>query len=337
MTATAAPADIPEFARRYPNLADAQLGAHAVEASDEFFGAKARLLKPEPPVFEAGRYDAHGKWMDGWETRRRREPGHDHCVVRLAARGVLHGVDIDTSHFTGNYPPAASLEACLSDHESAADGAWVQIVPHVALGPSAHHFVAVDHPHPVSHLRLHIWPDGGVARLRAYGSVAFDWSAVDRDELLDLGALLHGGRAVACNDAHFGVPVNMLKPGRAPNMGDGWETRRRREPGFDWCVLALGHPGEIRRIEIDTNHFKGNFPARCSINAGLLPPGLPDDAAVAQAMHWPVLLPEQAMAADSNHVFDSAIAALGSVSHVRLNLHPDGGVSRLRLFGRAAG
>lgn len=327
---------VPDFVDRHANLADAQLGAHAVFATDEFFGAKARLLKTEPPVFEVGRFDAHGKWMDGWETRRRRAAGYDHCVVRLAARGVLHGVDIDTSHFTGNYPPAASLEACLSDSESADGADWVEIVPRVSLGPNAHHWVAIDHPHPVSHLRLNIFPDGGVARLRAYGSIAFDWAALDPDELVDLGALLHGGRAVGCNDAHYGTPANMLKPGRAANMGDGWETRRRREPGFDWCVIALGHQGVLRRIEIDTNHFKGNFPARCAIHAGLAPAGLPDEAIVAQAMHWPELLPPQAMQADTNHVFDSGLAELGPISHVRLDLHPDGGVSRLRLFGRAA-
>lgn len=326
---------VPDFALNAINLADAQLGAHAVEASDEFFGAKARLLKTEAPVFEPGQFDAHGKWMDGWETRRRRKAGYDHCVVRLATRGILQGIDIDTTHFTGNYPPAASLEACLSANESADDGKWIEIVPRVALGPSAHHWVPVDYPHPVSHLRLNIFPDGGVARLRAYGSVAFDWDTVDPDELVDLGALLHGGRALACNDAHFGVPSNMLKPGRAPNMGDGWETRRRREPGFDWCVIALGHPGELRRVEIDTNHFKGNFPARCGIHAAMAEPGLPDDAIVSQAMHWPELLPPQAMTADSNHVFEGELVAAGPISHVRLDLHPDGGVSRLRLLGRA--
>lgn len=335
MTSAPDPA-VPDFVSRHINLADAQLGAHAVAASDEFFGAKARLLKSELPVFEVGRFDAHGKWMDGWETRRRREAGYDNCVVRLAARGVLHGVDIDTTHFTGNYPPAASLEACLSDSESADDGQWVEIVPRVALGPSAHHWVPIAYPEPVSHLRLNIFPDGGVARLRAYGTIAFDWAGLDPDELVDLGALLHGGRAVACNDAHFGAPSNMLKPGRAANMGDGWETRRRREPGFDWAVIELGHPGELRRIEVDTNHFKGNFPARCAIHAGLLAPGLPDEAIVAQAMHWPELLPPQTMAADSNHVFDSGLTEMGPISHVRLDLHPDGGVSRLRLFGRAA-
>jgi allantoicase len=128
----------------------------------------------------------------------------------------------------------------------------------------------------------------------------------------------------------------MLKPGRAANMGDGWETRRRREPGFDWSVVALGHRGELRRVEIDTTHFKGNFPARCSLHAGDLPPGLPDDAVVAQAMHWPELMPPQAMEADSTHVFEDALAQLGPISHVRLNLHPDGGVGRLRLLGRPA-
>lgn len=328
--------DVPAFARTGINLADAQLGAYAVSASDEFFGAKSRLLKPEPPVFEAGRYDAHGKWMDGWESLRRRVPGHDHCVVRLAARGVLHGLDIDTAHFTGNYPPAASVEACLSASESVDDGTWHEIVPRLALGPSAHHFVAIDHPDPVSHLRLNIYPDGGVARLRAYGTVDFDWTAVDRDELIDLGALLHGGRAVAANDTHFGVPGNLLKPGRAANMGDGWETRRRREPGFDWSIIALGHRGELRRVEIDTTHYKGNFPHRCSLHAGDLAPGLPDNAVVTQAMHWPELMPAQAMEADSTHVFDDALAQLGPISHVRLNLHPDGGVGRVRLLGRPA-
>jgi allantoicase len=336
MALPAADPDAPDFARRYVNLADARLGAQALAASDEFFAAKERMLDPAPAQFIPGKYDAHGKWMDGWESRRKRVAGHDWCVVQLARPGRVHGVDLDTSHFTGNYPPAASLEGCnLAGGAPGPGTAWFPLLPPINLGGNRHHYVAIDCAATVSHVRINIYPDGGLARLRVYATPLFDAKATDEDGLIDLVSALNGGSVVAANDEHFGLASNLLLPGRGANMGDGWETRRRREPGNDWCVLALARPGTIVAIEVDTCHFKGNYPDCCSIQAALVVGGSAESL-VTQSMFWPTLLPEQKLEMDRQHHYRGEIAALGPVSHVRFNIFPDGGVSRLRLRGRPA-
>ena len=326
----------PAFVHRYVNLASPRLGSEAVFASDEFFAAKERMLAPAPAVFIPDKYDDHGKWMDGWETRRRRGPGHDHCIVRLGVKGRIRGVDIDTSHFTGNYPPAAALEACLSEDLPGDGATWTEIVPSTSLDPNAHHYVAVDDAGTYNHLRLNIYPDGGVARLRVYGEPVCDWQDRDPGAAHELSALVNGGRIVAYSDAHYGDPNAILTAGRGADMGDGWETRRRREPGNDWIIVALGHAGTIEKVEVDTAHFKGNYPDRCSIQAALVEGGT-DQSIVTQSMFWPLLLGEQKLEMDRQHFFDgTAVEALGPISHVRLNNIPDGGISRLRLFGTLA-
>lgn len=328
--------DAPEFTRRYVNLADARLGARALLASDDFFAAKERMLNPHPAVFVPGQYDDNGKWMDGWESRRRRGPGHDWCIVRLARPGHLHGVDLDTSHFTGNFPPAAAIEGCLvPGGDPAADADWFALLPTVELAGNRHHYHALTGQQLVSHVRVHLYPDGGLARLRLYGTPQLDHASADVDGLIDLVAARNGGRVVAANNQHFGLASNLLLPGRGADMGDGWETRRRREPGHDWCILALGQPGSIEAIEVDTAYFKGNFPESCSIQAVLAEQDS-SAALITQSMFWPELLPRQTLKADAQHEFRSEILPLGTLSHVRFNIHPDGGVSRLRLRGRPA-
>lgn len=325
----------PAFVRQFINLAHPKLGAAGLFATDEFFAPLSRMLNPEPAQFIPGKYDDHGKWMDGWETRRKRSNGHDWAIVQLGLPGVIHGVDIDTSHFTGNYPPAASIDACRCEGTPDDSTVWQEILPSTNLQGNSHHYLVVASREAWTHLRLNIYPDGGVARLRVYGEPACDWAGRDRSALYDLVAAENGGRPVAWNDAHFGAPHNLLMPGRGENMGDGWETRRRREPGNDWCIIALGHPGVIEQIEVDTCHFKGNYPDRCSIQAGYITGGT-ESSLITQSMFWPVLLPEQKLSMDAQHYFSSEIAKLGPVTHVRLNIIPDGGVSRLRLHGKLA-
>lgn len=315
------------------NLADASLGARALWASDEFFAPRERMLDRAEPVSRPGTFDEHGQWMDGWETRRRRGGGHDSCVVQLAYPAVIRMVDLDTRHFTGNYPVQASLEA-TNDADPLDPGArWTTILPARALGGDRHNPFPIDDDSCWRFLRLNIFPDGGIARLRAWGEVRPDWTAIGANEVVDLFAIAHGGVALQANDAHYGDISNLNRPGRGVNMGDGWETRRRREPGFDWVIVRLGHPGVIQEVEIDTAHFRGNFPDRVSLN-GALVRGLADDTLAAASMHWPLLLPEQPMQADAQQRFRDQLVRAGPVSHVRLNLHPDGGVSRLRLFGK---
>lgn len=324
----------PDFTRRYVNLADGRLGAQALLASDDFFADKSRMLDPDAPRFIADKYDDNGKWMDGWESRRKRGPGHDWCIVRLARPGVVVGVDLDTTHFTGNFPPAASLEGCeRNDADAASGSAWFPLLLAVNLEGNRHHYVPIATARRCTHVRVNLFPDGGLARLRLYGIPELDSNAADSEGLIDLVAALNGGTVVAANNEHFGRASNLLRPGRGINMGDGWETRRRREPGNDWCVLALAKTGTISSVEVDTCHFKGNFPDRCSIQAALVVGGT-QESLVTQSMFWPTLLPEQPLSMDHEHFFRSEILTHGPISHVRFNIHPDGGVSRLRLRGR---
>ena len=323
-------------AQRTTNLADVRIGAAAISCSDEFFGPMSRMLEPQAPVFYPDRYDDHGKWMDGWESRRRRRGGHDHCVVRLATAGEIFSVDIDTTHFTGNFPPAASLDGCYCDGDPDAAAEWVPLVPPVPIGPNAHHLFEVPSTEVVTHVRLNLLPDGGVARLRVYGRPRPDWQALAASGAVDLGCARNGAVAVAWNNSHYGHPSNLLRPDRARHAGEVWETRRRREPGHDWCIVELARPGCIQRVVVDTSHFKGNYPDRCSLQGALLPAhfGELQESVIAQSMFWPVLLPEQPLQEDREHAFEvPAPACTQPVSHVHLNIIPDGGVSRLRLFG----
>lgn len=317
------------------NLADESLGARALWATDEFFAAKERMLSPAEPVFRAGTFDAHGQWMDGWETRRRRGGGHDSCVIRLAYPGIIKLIDLDTRHFTGNYPPQASAEASSDADPMDPAARWTTILAPSALGGDRHNPFPIEDGSCWRALRLNIFPDGGIARFRACGVVQPDWKSIGDDRLVDLFAVEHSGIALLANDEHYGDIRNLNRPGRGINMGDGWETRRRREPGFDWVLVRLGRPGTIHEVEIDTAHFRGNFPDRISLN-GALVNEVSTDALEASSKHWPLLLPEQQMKADAQHRFRDELARLGPISHVRMNLHPDGGVSRLRLFGKIA-
>jgi allantoicase len=326
--------ELPDFAVGGINLASPRLGSQAILASDEFFADKARLLQDAEPIFIADKYDENGKWMDGWESRRRRGSGHDFCIVRLGVKGQVHGVDIDTRHFTGNYPPAASIDAALCDDVLAGAPEWREIVPTTSLGPSRRHLIGVSDRGIYNHLRLNIYPDGGVARLRVYGEPVADWEGKDKTARYELSALKNGGRIIGYNDAHYGSVWTMLLDGRGINMGDGWETRRRREPGNDWIIVRLGAAGTVDRIEVDTAHYKGNYPDRCSVSAALVR-SFSETSITSEAMFWPELMSEQKLEADKIHVFEgNKIAKLGPVNHVRLNIFPDGGISRLRIFGR---
>ncbi|AEC21543.1 allantoicase [Pusillimonas sp. T7-7] len=332
----AAAVELPTFATRHVNLASADFGAKVLACTDEFFANAQRMLQAAEPVFIVGKFDDHGKWMDGWETRRRRNGGHDDAVIRLGMPGIIKGLDIDTSHFTGNYPPAASVQACHVQGDPDDSTSWTELVPARSLSGNAHHFVEIANDQAWTHLRLHIYPDGGVARLRVYGQPACDWTCQDANALHEVSALHNGGRIVACNNAHYGTPFRLLMPGRGVNMGDGWETRRRREPGYDWCIIELGHASNIEKIEIDTAHFKGNYPDRISVQAACMATST-DESLITQAMFWPELLAEQKTAADKQHFFEgSLIQQTGPVTHVRVNMFPDGGISRIRLWGRLA-
>src|SRR5581483_5397094 len=246
------------------DLASERLGAVVVAANDDFFAPKENLITASAPRWIEGRYTDRGKWMDGWETRRRRDEGtHDWCVIRLGARGIVRGVDVETTHFKGNYPESCALDAGELATGSEAEAHWTEILPRTPLTGDAHNRFAIDGASAATHVRLRIFPDGGVARLRVYGEVVADWARLRRRGEIDLAAAEHGGFVVSCSDMFFGSRNNLIMPGDATHMGDGWETKRRRGPGHDWSLVRLAAPGTIRRVEIDTRHFKGNAPGAC--------------------------------------------------------------------------
>ena len=322
------------------DLASARVGGRALAASDEFFAPKANLLKPELPVFIPDQFTTVGKWMDGWESRRRRTPGHDWCVIRLGMRGRISGVDVDTSYFTGNYPSHCSVDAldtsrAMTAELASAEGPpWTEILPATALRGDAHNYVALESPRagqPWTHVRLNIHPDGGVARLHVYGEAVVDWNRIARNRrAVDLADIRLGGLVLGASDMHFGAKDNMIMPGRPKNMGDGWETRRRRGPGYDWALVRLGASGMLKRIEIDTTHFKGNYPDSASVE-GCFAPGA--TAVSLGSADWFEILPRTKLNPHHRHLFTRELRTDGLVSHVRLNIFPDGGISRFRVYG----
>jgi len=190
-----------------------------------------------------------------------------------------------------------------------------------------------------THVRLNIYPDGGVARFHVHGEVKPIWNEVKRVEgLIDLAAVENGGSILTCDDMFFGSKENLILPGRAKNMGDGWETQRKRGPGHDWIVVRLGTRGKIKKIEVDTNHFKGNFPESCSIEGCRVADRnlKPSDCQEGSALNWQEILPRTKLQADHRHFFErelNAVSLNNSFDYIRLNIFPDGGVSRLRVFG----
>ena len=319
------------------DLASERLGGAALLASDEFFAPKENLLKVSAPIFIEGKYTDLGKWMDGWESRRRRTPGFDWCVIQLGLPGIIRGVVVDTSHFKGNYPEQCSLEACTIEsapviRQLTSDAtAWTEILAQSNLkGDSLNEF-AINNDRCWTHLRLKIYPDGGVARLRIYGEVAPNWiklKEIGRE--IDLAAVENGGLVLSCSDMFFGHRHNLIMPGRAANMSDGWETKRRRGPGHDWTIIKLGARGRVKRLEVDTAWFKGNFPESCALEScdvtGATFERAPGDVV------WRSVLERTKLQADSRHYFGE-LADPGAATHVRFNIFPDGGVSRLRVWG----
>ncbi|KAG7391873.1 hypothetical protein PHYPSEUDO_003079 [Phytophthora pseudosyringae] len=390
------PPPTPEDVTTLTDLASAAYGSRVLFATDEWFAPASLLLAPESPVFVADKFTSFGKWMDGWESRRKRTPGHDWCVLALGLRGALDVVDVDTAFFTGNNAPRVSIQAADFSQGVDADAAlrilttkatddrsmgvcaspdelklaeqlqsdkWTEIVPPTKLGPgyaeTRHNLLRVPPSRrgPWTHLRVNMFPDGGIARLRVYGEVVVDWTRVPASRMLDLVSVAHGGKVVGFNDAHYGHPRNLLAPGRSKTMADGWETARKATrpailqedpetglldvPGKDWVVLKLGHSGMIQQVEVDTNHFKGNFPESCVVYGTRFDGGDEDKLLKDGSVKWEVVLPRVKLQAHKQQYFSVAEGNVNlipaGVNYVKLEMFPDGGISRLRLLGLKKG
>ncbi|XP_016054692.1 PREDICTED: probable allantoicase [Miniopterus natalensis] len=365
------------------DMASESVGGKVLFATDDFFAPAENLLKRDSPRFEEKKYTEFGKWVDGWETRRKRIPGHDWCIIKLGIQGMIRGFDVDTSFLMGDYAPRVSIQAANvgeedkepkiaergvrmglaatpEEFEAIAElksSAWDFLVPMTELRPgkpaSSHNYFLVNSQQTWTHLRLNIFPDGGVARLRVYGIGHKDWAATDPTEPIDLVAMACGGACVGFSNAHFGHPNKMIGADLPKSAADGWVTARRPDrppvlesgedgellvPGGEWAVFRLAHPGVITQIEVDTTHFKGNSPASCTLDGCILTTHEEDDMIRQKwdlpSHRWKSLLPVTKLSPDQSQVFDSLTPELQDVvTHARLTICPDGGIGRLRLKG----
>ena len=315
------------------DLAQPRLGTKVIYKTDDFFASANRIISPTEPVFKVGVFDKHGKWMDGWESRRKRTAGHDFIIIKLGKPGTIKKVDVDTSHFNGNQPAMISIEGANSNSNKINQLNWQPLLSKKKTKANSHHYFTVNSNKVFTHIKFNIFPDGGVARLRLYGSIAK--SNKLKNKKINLASLLDGSSVIACNNEHFGKAENILAPGKAKNMGDGWETRRRRGKGFDWLILNSLDGKEIDKIEISTHHFKGNFPSHCSLQATYLPNSKNSKQIVKSSTKWKYLLKDAKLSANKVHVFKNNLMKKDKINFIKINIFPDGGISRFRIYGKS--
>tara|TARA_B100000470_G_scaffold43898_1_gene32068 strand:- start:519 stop:1511 length:993 start_codon:yes stop_codon:yes gene_type:complete len=316
------------------DLAQSRLGSKIVYKTDEFFAPAKRIINPWPPIFKEGVFDKHGKWMDGWETRRKRSKGHDYLILKLGKPGKIYKVDIDTSYFSGNHPTKVSIQACFSKKNIPnKNSKWTTILKKQSTKANSHHFFNIKNKSIFSHIKLNIFPDGGVARLRVYGTI--ENKKKFGKKILNLTSVLNGATPIVCNNEHFGRAENILAPGIGKNMGDGWETRRSRGKNFDWLIIKCATAGRIGKIQIDTHHFKGNYPDKCSLQAAYINSKISNKSIVNSSKKWKLLLNKVKLNAHKKHNFQNKLMKNKKVNYIRINIFPDGGISRIRMFGKA--
>ena len=361
LTAAPVPSSLIESTfSKFTNLTTTVLGAYVLSFSDEYFASASNLLTSTPAIRKPGFYVHTGAWYDGWETRRHNTKAFDWVVVKLGCVGLIQGVEVDTAHFSGNEAPGAGLDGCfLTEEEEKGSGVeqddykgWNEILPPQPCGPSQRQAWTVQGPgvtgKEFTHLRLKMYPDGGIARLRVYGSAVApplpETAVKGQLPAEELSSALNGGVAISCSDQHFGVRSNLLLPGRGKDMGDGWETARSRTKGHtDWVICRLGLPaGSVDKVVVDTKDFRGNFPRAVTVEVWSAPNNKAGDPAVDAEGWLPLVNGEKHCTADTEHVFegeelDNHDEHGNKVwTHVKMTIIPDGGVKRLRIFGRRA-
>ncbi len=329
----------------YVDLASERLGGETLSTSDDFFAPMENLIKSGRGIFIEDKYTERGKWMDGWESRRSygrrfREQSnidHDWCVIALGVAGFIKGIDVDTNYFRGNAPEFISLEACNSKQQPDEETQWHEIVNKIQVRPHSQNVFLVDSDQSWSHVRLKIYPDGGVARLRIYGEVNVNWDHFVEGELIDLAAIKHGAKALLVSDMFFSDKNNLLMPGRGKDMGDGWETKRRRDPGPDWSIIKLADQGSVEKVIIDTCHFKGNYPDSFMLQ-GLVSDkdDFIEEPEKIDTQNWQIIIEQRPLYAHREHLFIDEIKVdkKQMFTHLKLSIFPDGGVSRMRVYGR---
>uniref|UniRef100_A0A0W0FHD9 Allantoicase domain-containing protein n=1 Tax=Moniliophthora roreri TaxID=221103 RepID=A0A0W0FHD9_MONRR len=318
-------------------LSSVAIGGRVLSVSDEFFAEAFHLLLVEPAPSLKGQFGPNGALYSGWESRRH-NPSYDWCIIKLGTSGTIVGFDIDTTHFNGNEAPQASVDAFYdpsSGDLNVDDSRWTEILPKVNLGPSSRHLFTLPTPGPcATFVKLNMYPDGGIARFRVYGHVSPIIPA-EPTENFDLAHVFAGGRVEFTSDQHFGVGSNLILPGRGKDMGDGWETKRSRQPGHkDWAIIKLAVPGFLEHVEIDTAHFKGNFPESCEIHALRIDEHVDWKVGRGEDKEWMLILPRTKLGPHRQHYFQLENVERKSYTHVRVTIHPDGGIKRVRFIGR---
>lgn len=326
-----------KFKTHYVDLASERVGGETLSCSDDFFAEMENLLKTGRGIFIEEKFTERGKWMDGWESRRSygRDNGRDFdwCIIRLGISGVIHAFDIDTNYFRGNAPQQVKVEVCHSDVQPNADTVWHTVLDKVDVEAHSQNLFEISNNKSWTHVRLSMFPDGGIARFRVYGEADINWDDFVEGELIDLASIKNGAKALLVSDMFFSDKNNLIMPGRGKNMGDGWETKRRRDPGPDWSIVKLAAQGSIEKVIIDTCHFKGNFP-ECFMLEGTVS-GSDDFTEGAQQAQWTPIINKTKLYAHREHMFTKEIAPAKTqhFTHVRLSIFPDGGISRMRVFG----
>jgi|TARA_B110000902_G_scaffold261136_1_gene335357 allantoicase len=322
----------------FVDLASERVGGETLSCSDDFFAEMENLLKSGRGIFIDDKYTQRGKWMDGWESRRSygRNNGRefDWCIIRLGISGVIHGVDIDTNYFRGNAPQTVSVEACVSVQQPNENTVWHTVLAENEVSAHSQNIFEISNSQSWTHIRLNMFPDGGIARLRVYGEADVNWKNFVDDELIDLASIKNGAKALLVSDMFFSDKNNLIMPGRGKDMGDGWETKRRRDPGPDWSIVKLAAPGSVEKVIVDTCHFKGNFPDTFKLEGINTSSDNFNDANA--ELDWQPIIPQLKLYAHREHLFINEIVAetLQQFTHVKLSIYPDGGISRLRVLGK---
>jgi len=321
---------------QFVDLASERVGGETLSCSDDFFAEMENLLKPGRGMFIDDKYTERGKWMDGWESRRSygRDNGRefDWCIIRLGIPGVIFGFDIDTNYFRGNAPQQVSVEACICDSQPTHSTKWHTILDKSEVDAHSQNIFEITNEQSWTHVRLNMFPDGGIARFRVYGEATVDWNKFVDGELVDLASIKNGAKALIVSDMFFSDKNNLIMPERGKDMGDGWETKRRRDPGPDWSIVKLAATGSIEKVIVDTHHFKGNYPDSFMLEACVINTS---DEDLEQAT-WQTVINKTKLYAHREHLFlkEIVVDKSNSFTHVRLSIFPDGGISRMRVFGR---
>jgi allantoicase len=322
----------------FVDLVSERVGGETLSCSDDFFAEMENLLKSGRGIFIDDKYTQRGKWMDGWESRRSfgRDNGRefDWCIIRLGISGVIRGFDVDTNYFRGNAPQTVSIEACVSAQQPNEDTLWYTLLDESQVAAHSQNIFEISNSQSWTHVRLNMFPDGGIARLRVYGEADVNWDHFVDGELIDLASIKNGAKALLVSDMFFSDKNNLIMPGRGKDMGDGWETKRRRDPGPDWSIVKLGTQGSVEKVIVDTCHFKGNFPDTFKLEGIITNSDNFND--VNAELDWQTIIPQTKLYAHREHLFINEITAdkLQQFTHVKLSIYPDGGISRMRVMGK---